>query len=74
MSEQAQPVVDPNARYAPRQLAEMFPSVTVEMLRHWENTGKITPAIKTLGKHRRFTETHVEEIAKFMGQPRRQQS
>jgi predicted site-specific integrase-resolvase len=63
--------IDDSVRYSPKQIAAMFPSVTVEMLRNWESTGKIDPAVKTLGGHRRFTERHVQQIAQTMGAPRR---
>jgi DNA-binding transcriptional MerR regulator len=58
-------------RYSPRELAAMFPGTTVEQLRIWEAAGKVAPAVRTLGGHRRYTEQHVAEIAKIMGPPRR---
>ena len=55
-------------RFTPKQIAEWF-KISTESLRNWERAGKIPPAVRTLGGHRRYTIEHVNKLASLMGEP-----
>jgi DNA-binding transcriptional MerR regulator len=55
--------------YTIGQLAKLV-KCSASSLRNWEKEGKIPQAKRTLGGHRRYTDTHVEAIASVMGDPR----
>ena len=43
--------------------------VHVKTLGRWEREGKLTPALRTLGGHSRYTYTSVEQAARSLGIP-----
>lgn len=59
------------AFYKPGELARMF-GVSPQCVRVWEEQGKISPAVRTLGNHRRFTQTHVDQIKQLQESARQQ--
>lgn len=53
--------------YTPSDIARKF-MVSAQCVRSWENSGKIPPATRTLGGHRRFTSEHVAHIESLLKQ------
>ncbi len=49
-------------------LADHF-GLSPQTLRVWESQGRISPALRTAGGHRRYTKTHVRAIARLLGAP-----
>lgn len=48
-------------KYGPTQAANML-GVTVDTLRRWESEGRIQPATRTAGGHRRYTDADIAAI------------
>jgi excisionase family DNA binding protein len=53
--------------YSPREVADLC-GVTSESVVDWARAGKI-PSVRTLGGHRRFTQSAVREVLRRQGYP-----
>ena len=47
--------------YRPGELGRIV-GVSAQTIRTWERQGTITPAVRTMGGHRRFTNSHLQQI------------
>ena len=60
--------MDGKTYFSARDLTTRFP-ITSQTLRNWEKQGKIPPAGRTIGKHRRYTQEHVQAIEMMLQPP-----